>query len=82
MKKSQHAPRFSPDQALEAFRLTKEWADVEQDGRYLHWEEIRHRPTAAGLKPELAWQLVKLARAQIRQPLYFFDDRHRPAARA
>jgi Fic family protein len=34
----------------------------EQEGRYLHWDELRHRPVCDGLTHEEWWQLVKLAR--------------------
>jgi Fic family protein len=35
---------------------------LEQDGRYLHWDELRHRPVPDELTHEEWWQLVKLAR--------------------
>ena len=33
-----------------------------QDGRYLHWDELRHRTPPPGLTPELWWAGVKIAR--------------------
>lgn len=35
------------------------------EGRYLHWDELRHRQPPAGLSPEAWWASVKLARQSL-----------------
>ena len=45
---------------------------------YSHWDDLRHRPPPAGLRPELAWQIVKLSRIGSRRPLPLLDTRGNP----
>ena len=47
-------------------------------GRYLHWEELRHRPPPEGLSKEQWWLGVKWARSQGRRTLPFLDTDGRP----
>lgn len=47
-------------------------------GRYLHWDEIRHRPPPRGMTHEDWWAGVKIARQGMLKPLPFCDKRKRP----
>jgi Fic family protein len=49
-----------------------------QDGRYLHWDELRHRPPPRGLTHEQWWAGVKMARRGMLKPLPLLDKRDRP----
>ncbi|MDD9856754.1 MAG: Fic family protein [Gammaproteobacteria bacterium] len=47
-------------------------------GRYLHWDELRHRAPPAGLTHETWWAKLKLARHALLRPLPLYDKRKRP----
>ncbi len=47
-------------------------------GRYLHWEQLRHRPPPEGLSKEQWWLGVKWARGQGRRALPFNDVDGKP----
>ena len=47
------------------------------DGRYLHWDRLRHRTPPANLSPEEWWLGAKLARNAISKDLPFQDVRGR-----
>ncbi len=47
-------------------------------GRYLHWDEIRHRAPPAGLTHEAWWTGLKIARQGMRKPLPFYDKNKQP----
>jgi len=49
-----------------------------QQGRYLHWDEVRHRPPPAGLTHELWWAGVKMARRGMLKNLPLLDKHHHP----
>ncbi|HEY4059675.1 MAG TPA: Fic family protein [Kofleriaceae bacterium] len=49
------------------FAAHAELRSVEQDGRYLHWDELRHRDVPTGLTHESWWSLVKLTRGSLEQ---------------
>lgn len=49
-----------------------------QDGRYLHWDELRHRPPPDGLTPECWWAGVKMARRGMLKTLPLVDKYDRP----
>ena len=51
---------------------------TDKDGRYLHWDEIRRRPSLEGLSHELLWAKTKLARAQNLKFLPFIDKGKQP----
>lgn len=71
-------PTWMPDRAmLESLLAAREVARPEQDGRYLHWEELRHRPAPPGLTSEAWWWLVRGARRQLGRPLQLQDRRGR-----
>lgn len=47
-------------------------------GKYLHWDELRHRTPPAGLSHERWWLSVWLARESMLQELPFIDKEGRP----
>lgn len=51
---------------------------AEQDGRYLHWDELRRRPTPAGLSHHDWWAITKLTRAQLARPIPLRDPAGQP----
>lgn len=42
---------------------------IEQDKRYLHWDELRRRPVPDGMTHDLWWQFVKFARTPLNHRL-------------
>jgi Fic family protein len=46
----------------------------EQEGRYMHWEELRHHPAPQGISSEAWWWAVTLARRQLSRPLQLRDQ--------
>jgi len=48
------------------------------DGRYLHWDELRHRQPPAGLSEEQWWLSIKLARTPQYRPLPLSDKTGQP----
>jgi Fic family protein len=47
----------------------------EQDGRYLHWDELRHRPSPKGLDHDSWWHAVRWARLQSSRRIALADER-------
>lgn len=47
-------------------------------GRYLHWDELRHRPPPNKLSPEQWWAGVKMARQGMLKNLQLFDKHNQP----
>lgn len=47
-------------------------------GKYLHWDDLRHRSPPDGLSSEKWWLAVSLARGSISQPLPFTDKEGHP----
>jgi Fic family protein len=45
--------------------------------RYLHWDELRHRPPPDGLSHEEWWMLIKLGRQSLARPLPLYDKQGR-----
>lgn len=73
--------------ALQAVLADLEAADLErmlfrmeptQGGRYLHWDELRHREPPAGLTREQWWVGVKMARRGMMKGLPLRDKHARP----
>lgn len=72
-------PTWFPEMdLLRTLIAAPEWGRSEQDGRYLHWEELRHRPAPSGLTSEAWWWAVRLARHQLGRPLQLRDRRGQP----
>lgn len=54
-------------------RLMTGVSDVDGQGRYLHWDKLRHLPPPEGLTSEQWWLGIKLARRQNFKPLPLRD---------
>jgi Fic family protein len=54
---------------VEVLRKDPEAFRAEQGGRYLHWDELRHRPSRPGLSHQEWWSAIKLARHQLSRQL-------------
>lgn len=69
-------PEFQPDsRKLPRLLLShSELARVELDGRYLHWDELRHRTPPRGVTREEWWQLIKLARSMLAKQIPLTDE--------
>ncbi|MBA2083013.1 Fic family protein [Aeromonas veronii] len=64
------------DDAQVAHEYTKHMAPIDDKGRYLHYDELRHRVKAPAL-PEIAWGFKKLSRAgQVNNVLPLGDTGH------
>jgi Fic family protein len=48
------------------------------DGRYLHWDQLRHRTPPDGIDHDLWWLGIKLARNALAQPLPLEDQSGKP----
>lgn len=49
----------------EAFEFLSQFKEIDDKGRYLHWNEFKRKPIKADLDHELAWALVKMLRKQL-----------------
>lgn len=58
---------------IEALRKDPRAFSVEQDGKYLHWDELRHRPAREALSHKEWWSLIKLARFNLQKPIPLSD---------
>ena len=68
------APSLTGERLASAFQKNPGAVTAEQDGKYLHWDELRHRPLPTGLSAEEWWGLVKLARNSDRRALPVTDE--------
>lgn len=59
---------------LEALRKDPAAFSVEQEGSYLHWDELRHRAARPKLTHDEWWSVIKLARRNIQRRLPFEDE--------
>jgi Fic family protein len=50
---------------------------VDDKGRYLHWEKLRHLTPPKGYTPELYWLSTRFSRQAITRPLPFFRDKNK-----
>ena len=41
--------------ATELNRVLNAFSEVDEQGRYLHWDKLRHLPAQAGFTPEQWW---------------------------
>jgi Fic family protein len=57
-------PADFPGFPMHALRDDPEAFTVEQDGKYLHWDELRHRPKRGTLTHPEWWGAIKFARMQ------------------
>ncbi len=53
-------------------------SEVDDRGRYLHWDRLRHLPAPAGMTPEQWWLGIKLVRRKNFQSLPLVDKRGQP----
>ena len=49
---------------------------IDDKGRYLHWDVLRHLPPPQGYTPELYWLATRYARTAIMRELPFLKDKH------
>jgi Fic family protein len=66
--------QLTPDELAKIFQH----ANPLPAGKYMHWDDLRHRPPPAGLSAEKWWLAVALARGSILQPLPFVDKEAKP----
>lgn len=67
------------EQGPEVFmRVTTGTSDVDTQGRYLHWDKLRHLPAPNGLTSEQWWFGIKLARRKNLKPIALFDRNGNP----
>lgn len=57
--------------------LILEQGHLKTDSRYLHWEELRHRPAPVGVTHQEWWLLVKLGRQSLARALPLYDKQGR-----
>jgi Fic family protein len=55
-------------------RLMRGVSEVDEQGRYLHWDKLRHLPPPDGLTSEQWWLGTKLARHKNLKPLPLLDQ--------
>lgn len=51
---------------------------LDQKGRYLHWDKLRHIAPPEGMSSEYWWLAIKTARRNLYQPLPLYDKQNRP----
>ncbi len=66
----------SPEKILKIIRLAA--PETGRSDRYLHWDELRHRPAPDGLNPGEWWTGLKLARTANQQALPLLDKKGAP----
>ena len=66
------------DQKRRLLALFGAVAATDDKGRYLHWEELRFRPTPEGIDPKHYWALVKMARRRQAKITPFTDEKDHP----
>lgn len=49
-------------------------SSVEQNGKYLHWDELRHRPKPGLVTHEVWWSLIKIARNHVQKATPLKDE--------
>ena len=85
MKFPQIPPAWQPllDQAIQQGKaeVFMEYSHQQnlKPGRYLHWEDFRHRASAGdGLSREEKWAAIRMSRAMRSQPIPLADEKGRP----
>lgn len=71
-------PTIPINTALEALRKDGDAYKVDQNGEYLHWEELRRRPARSAISHTEWWGIVKLARRSLYRRLPLTDENGRP----
>lgn len=61
--------------SAELSRVLNAFTEVDGQGRYLHWDKLRHLPAPEGFTPEQWWLGIKMARRKNYKPLPFTDKR-------
>jgi Fic family protein len=61
-----------------AARIFGVWPEVDDKGRYLHWDKLRHLSPPAGLSPEQWWLGIKLGRRNHFRQLPLHDKHGQP----
>lgn len=64
--------------SAELSRVLGAFTEVDGQGRYLHWDKLRHLPAPDGFTPEQWWLGIKMARRKNYKPLPFTDKRGLP----
>ena len=58
--------------------LNEKTLPVDQKGRYLHWDKLRHLPPPEGMSSEHWWFSIKTARRNMYQQLPLYDKYNKP----
>lgn len=64
--------------SAELGRVLSAFTEVDGQGRYLHWDKLRHLPAPEGFTPEQWWLGIKMARRKNYKPLPLTDKRGLP----
>lgn len=64
--------------SAELSRVLGAFTEVDGQGRYLHWDKLRHLPAPEGFSPEQWWLGIKMARRKNYKPLPLTDKRGLP----
>ncbi|QPK62233.1 Fic family protein [Methylomonas sp. LL1] len=68
---------FEQDHA-KAFQMMSTFQPVDEKGRYLHWDKLRHLPNPDGFSSEQWWCGIKFARSKLYQVLPLVDKYQQP----
>lgn len=68
--------RLPSEQIRDALRL--QLGPVDPKGRYLHWDDLRHRNPPNGIGHEAWWLSIKLARQALSRELPLLDENDHP----
>lgn len=77
MSQVQHPPKIEGF-PVDALRKDPGAFTVEQDGGYLHWDELRRRPARPLISHEDWWSVIKLARQNLQRHLTCADEHGSP----
>lgn len=72
MKLPQRPPdnqHILPQLVARDIRILQDAAPTLPDGRYLHWDQLRHRPPPEGVTVEEWWGAMRFARARMARPV-------------
>ena len=61
--------------STELSRVLNAFTEVDRQGRYFHWDKLRHLPAPEGFTPEQWWLGIKMARRKSYKPLPLADKR-------